>query len=63
MLAFIKNTPKTVSFIRAQFVSTQLTNDISDGLILWEKIRIFLVITKIEDQARYKDLILLLTIL
>lgn len=43
-----------MQFLQSKFHKTKTLDDICDGLLLWEKISPFLVITKIEDIDDYK---------
>ena len=54
LLCFIKNTPKIVEFLEENFQNTKTLSNLCKGLLLWEKISPFLVITKIEDVAIYE---------
>ena len=54
LLCFIKNTSKIVEFLEENFQNTETLSNLCKGLLLWEKISPFLVITQIEDVAIYE---------
>ena len=55
LLAFIKNTNKITSFLKEKYQPSPVLADLCKGLVLWEKIAPFLVITKIENENNYKN--------
>ena len=54
LLSFIKNTKKIVAFARSKFVETGMVKAICKGLLIWEAITPFLLITEIEDKNKYE---------
>ena len=53
LLQFIKSTQLIVDFLKKTFRATDLLTNLCKGLLLWEKITPFLVITKIGDKIKY----------
>ena len=55
LLLFITNTSTIiVKFLKSNFMETQALIDLCDGLVLWESISPFLVITTIDDETEYQ---------
>ena len=51
-----KNNPKIVKFLKDNLEETQTLNDVCKGLLLWEQISPFLVITSISDIDKHEKL-------
>ena len=54
LLLFIKNTEMIVAFLKENFQDTKTLSNLCEGLLLWEEISPFLVITDIEDVDDYE---------
>ena len=54
LLLFIKNTDKITSFLKNEYQALPVLDDLCKGLLLWEQISPFLVITEIKNVEEYK---------
>ena len=54
LLAFVKNVFKIVIFLKKEFQPSEVLDDVCNGLLLWESITPFLVITKIDNNYAQK---------
>ena len=54
ILCFIKNTKLITEFLKEEYEASEVLDDLCNGLLLWEKITPFLLITKIDDVEEYK---------
>ena len=54
LLAFVKNVSKIVIFLTKEFQPSEVLDDVCNGLLLWESITPFLVITKIDNNYAQK---------
>ena len=54
LLAFIQNIPKIVTFLKKTFLPGAVLDDLCNGLLLWQSITPFLIITKIDNNYAQK---------
>ena len=50
----MKNIPKVVNFIKSKFIPMPTLASLCDGLRLWEKITLFLIISTVKDRKDYE---------
>ena len=55
LLEFVQNTKKICKFLKDEYEPCQVLSDLCNGLLVWEQITPFLVITEIENKTEYEQ--------